>query len=157
MCNVASTLIYDAAITSLSMMILKPKRSFSVLMSLVLYLEALVNICQVLYFTSIHSLKYFNLCAWHVEPVSKQRAFMEELKAGSLNLIVTHPGIVFFFHVWVSIYTCTVYTINDTLLCIVDVLRTVLTLYMEDEDLPLPSLEEVLLCNSTTTAEDVCI
>ena len=36
-----------------------------------------------------------------------------------------------------------------------DILRTVLALYMDDEDLPLPTLEEVLICNSTTTAEEV--
>lgn len=27
---------------------------------------------------------------------------------------------------------------------------------MEDEDLPLPNLEEVLICSSTTTTEEVC-
>ena len=37
-----------------------------------------------------------------------------------------------------------------------DILRTVLALYMEDENLPLPTLDEVLICNSTTTAEQVC-
>ena len=36
-----------------------------------------------------------------------------------------------------------------------DVLRTVLTLYMENEDLPLPTLEEVLICNQDTTTEEV--
>ena len=35
------------------------------------------------------------------------------------------------------------------------ILRTVLALYMDDEDLPLPTLEEVLICDSTTTAEEV--
>ena len=38
---------------------------------------------------------------------------------------------------------------------VVDVLRTVLTLYVENEDLPLPTLEEVLICNQDTTAEEV--
>ena len=37
------------------------------------------------------------------------------------------------------------------------VLRTALTLYMEDEALPLPTLEEVLLCDSTTTVEQVSL
>ena len=36
-----------------------------------------------------------------------------------------------------------------------NVLRTVLALFMEDEVLPLPSLEEVLICNPNTTAEEV--
>ena len=36
-----------------------------------------------------------------------------------------------------------------------NVLRTVLALFMEDEALPLPSLEEVLICNPNTTAEEV--
>ena len=39
--------------------------------------------------------------------------------------------------------------------CIGDILRTVLALYMEDGDVPLPMLEEVLICNSATTAEEV--
>jgi hypothetical protein len=38
-----------------------------------------------------------------------------------------------------------------------DVLRTVLTLYVENEDLPLPTLDEVLICNQATTAEEVNI
>lgn len=38
-----------------------------------------------------------------------------------------------------------------------NVLRTVLALFMEDGELPLPTLEEVLICNSTTTAEEVCM
>ena len=36
-----------------------------------------------------------------------------------------------------------------------NVLRTVLALFMEGEALPLPTLEEVLICNQTTTAEEV--
>ena len=36
-----------------------------------------------------------------------------------------------------------------------NVLRTALSLYMEDEDLPLPTLEEVLVCYPNTTAEEV--
>ena len=35
------------------------------------------------------------------------------------------------------------------------VLKSVLQLYMKDIDLPLPSLEEVLLCSSSTTSEEV--
>lgn len=34
-------------------------------------------------------------------------------------------------------------------------LRTVLSLYMATEDLPLPTLEEVLFCDSETTSEEV--
>ena len=36
-----------------------------------------------------------------------------------------------------------------------DILPTVLSVYMENENLPLPSRNEVLLCNEDTTAEDV--
>jgi hypothetical protein len=36
-----------------------------------------------------------------------------------------------------------------------DILRTVLTLYVENEDFPLPTLDEVLICNQATTAEEV--
>ena len=43
----------------------------------------------------------------------------------------------------------------DETILLGDILRTVLALYMDDEDLPLPTMEEVLICNSTTTAEDV--
>ena len=34
-------------------------------------------------------------------------------------------------------------------------LRTVLSLYMPNKDLPLPTLEEVLFCDSKTTSEEV--
>ncbi len=37
------------------------------------------------------------------------------------------------------------------------VFKATLQLYMENLDLPLPSLEEVLLCNSSTTAEEVSL
>ena len=38
------------------------------------------------------------------------------------------------------------------------VLRTTLSLYMEDHyEHPLPTPEEVLICNSTTNAEEVCL
>ena len=36
-----------------------------------------------------------------------------------------------------------------------DVLATVLALYMHDKDRPLPSQEEVLICTSETTNEEV--
>ena len=36
------------------------------------------------------------------------------------------------------------------------VLRTALSLYMEDSSLPLPTPEEMLICNENTTAEEVC-
>ena len=36
-----------------------------------------------------------------------------------------------------------------------DVLATVLALYMHDEDQPLPSQEEVLICTPETTTEEV--
>ena len=36
-----------------------------------------------------------------------------------------------------------------------DVLKTVLTLFMEDTALPLPTFEEVLICNSSTSVEEV--
>lgn len=36
-----------------------------------------------------------------------------------------------------------------------DVLRTVLALYIVDYDHPLPTHEEVLVCNPKTTAEEV--
>ena len=38
-----------------------------------------------------------------------------------------------------------------------DVLKTVLSLYMKDPNLPLPSSAEVCICTSTTTAEEVTL
>ena len=36
-----------------------------------------------------------------------------------------------------------------------DVLKTVLSIYMKDPNLPLPSSAEVCICTATTTAEEV--
>ena len=33
--------------------------------------------------------------------------------------------------------------------------KALLSLYMADKDLPLPSIEEVLICSETTTTEEV--
>ena len=38
-----------------------------------------------------------------------------------------------------------------------NVLKTVLSLYMEDKAMPLPSLEEVLICTQQTTEEEVLL
>ena len=35
------------------------------------------------------------------------------------------------------------------------VLKAALSLYMEDDDLPLPTPEEMLICNKFTSAEEV--
>ena len=48
-----------------------------------------------------------------------------------------------------------VVTVHICFFFVDNVLRTVLALFMEDEALPLPSLEEVLICNPNTTAEEV--
>jgi hypothetical protein len=37
-----------------------------------------------------------------------------------------------------------------------NVLETVISLYTLDWNLPLPTMDEVLLCTETTTAEEVC-
>ena len=37
------------------------------------------------------------------------------------------------------------------------VLKTALSLYMEDKSLPLPTFEEILICTTTTTSEEVRI
>lgn len=39
--------------------------------------------------------------------------------------------------------------------CLDEVLRTVVSLFMETAELPLPTLDEVLICNEKTTAEEV--
>ena len=44
---------------------------------------------------------------------------------------------------------------NITLIIIDQVLRTTLFVYMEHPNHPLPSLEEVLVCNLSTTDEEV--
>ena len=83
---------------------------------------------------------------WLSDPIPAKRPFLEDLKAGSLNMVVTLPG------TWIRLsqkrnIDSSLYTAN--------VLKTVLTIYMENETLPLPTLEEVLICNSATTAEEV--
>ena len=40
-------------------------------------------------------------------------------------------------------------------ICPDQVLRAALSLYMEDNDLPMPTPEEILICNPYTTAEEV--
>ena len=42
-------------------------------------------------------------------------------------------------------------------MCLENVLKTVLSLYMEDQTMPLPFLEEVLICTQQTTEEEVWI
>ena len=41
--------------------------------------------------------------------------------------------------------------------CTVDVLKTTLSLYMEDASLPMPTHEEVLVCSERTTEEEVSL
>ena len=43
------------------------------------------------------------------------------------------------------------------LLFLDEVLKTVLSLYMENKDLSLPTYEEVLICSETTTDEEVTL
>ncbi|XP_019863183.1 PREDICTED: E3 ubiquitin-protein ligase RNF213-like, partial [Amphimedon queenslandica] len=62
--------------------------------------------------------------------VGLQRKFPEGLKYGEPNLLVTPPDKVF---------------------------KTVLSLYMESKDLPMPTYEEVLICNENTTEEEVTL
>ena len=40
-------------------------------------------------------------------------------------------------------------------MCADQVLWTALSLYMEDKTLPVPTFEEVLICNPSTTTEEV--
>ena len=49
----------------------------------------------------------------------------------------------------VYMYKSSVYLFSD------NVLKTVLSLYMENPSLPLPTFEEVLICNEQTTEEEV--
>ena len=47
---------------------------------------------------------------------------------------------------------------NSPLLSFLDkVLKTVLSLYMESKDLPMPTYEEVLICSETATDEEVTL
>lgn len=43
----------------------------------------------------------------------------------------------------------------STYVSLEQVLSTVLALYSEDTDLPLPTYEEILICKPTTSAEEV--
>jgi len=40
-------------------------------------------------------------------------------------------------------------------ICADQVLKTALSLYMEDKTLPLPTFEEILICTPSTTSEEV--
>ena len=80
--------------------------------------------------------------------MNQERKFTEGLNQGSPNLIVSHPSM--------EKKSTTMLKFGLILVSYLgDVLRTVLTLYMENEDLPLPTLEEVLICNQDTTTEEV--
>ena len=81
----------------------------------------------------------------------ERRTFNEELMPGCPNLIVTSFGMLMNLInlPWPLKHT------KCHVLFTADVFRTVLTLYMENEDFPLPTLEEVLICDATTTAEEV--
>lgn len=70
---------------------------------------------------------------------------MKVFKTGSPNLIVTEPCK---FHPYIDSNSIFV-------MCAADVLGTVLSLYMQDSTLPLPTMEEVLICSKYTTDEDV--
>ena len=63
-----------------------------------------------------------------VAVVEKKRSFPSTLKSGQPHLLVVPPE---------------------------QVLRAALSLYMEDSDLPMPTPEEMLICNHNTTTEEV--
>ena len=63
-----------------------------------------------------------------VAVVKKKRNFPSTLKSGQPHLLVVPPE---------------------------QVLRAALSLYMEDSDLPMPTPEEMLICNRNTTTEEV--
>ena len=42
-------------------------------------------------------------------------------------------------------------------MCVVNILQTVLMIYSKDVEMPLPTQEEVLICNEKTTAEEVVL
>ena len=74
-----------------------------------------------------------------------ERKFPEVLKKGEPNLIIVPPG------------SLQIIDLIITFLITADVHKTVLSLYMENKDLPLPTYEEVLLCNESTTDEEVSL
>uniref|UniRef100_A0A1X7TWB5 RZ-type domain-containing protein n=1 Tax=Amphimedon queenslandica TaxID=400682 RepID=A0A1X7TWB5_AMPQE len=65
-----------------------------------------------------------------IAPIVSERNFGETLKQGEPNLLIVPPD---------------------------EVLKTVLMLYMKNEELPLPTYEEVLICTENTTAEEVTL
>ena len=74
---------------------------------------------------------------------------MKVFKTGSPNLVVTEPCKL---HLYILNAICGVFN-----MCTADVLGTVISLYMQDSTLPLPTLEEVLICSKYTTEEDVSV
>ena len=86
----------------------------------------------------------------------QQRPFLKKagLIVGVPNLIVTTPGKCFIPQ-WMcdAFLSCFVHIS----VCLDNVLKTTLSLYLEDPYLPMPTPEEVLICNERTTAEEVCM
>lgn len=82
-----------------------------------------------------------------IAPITCERNFPKSLKQGEPNLLVVHSGLLIFL-------TIIIYYVNFV---IDQVIKTVLYLYMENEALPLPTFEEVLICNSATTTEEVTL
>lgn len=116
--------------------------------------------------------------------VQQPRTFHSKLlKTGSPNLLVVPPGekvlSLWWFVLWIIHYTyqllqlrfcctvtsmkiksCTYSTCINAIfshlsLCADQVLKTALSLYMEDKTLPLPTFEEILICTPSTTSEEV--
>ena len=83
--------------------------------------------------------------------VQKRRTLSENiLKSGQPHLIVVPPGR--------HACTCVCTGQHVSIIYFIDrVLRAALSLYMEDINLPMPTPEEMLICNQHTTDEEVYI
>ena len=92
-----------------------------------------------------YSNKFFYYKFILLASVKFERKFPEVLKKGEPNLIIVPPG------------SLQIIDLIITFLITADVHKTALSLYMENKDLPLPTYEEVLLCNESTTDEEVSL
>ena len=89
---------------------------------------SLVILCPGMFISTILYIHVIYGC-YFLATIQTNRTFLS-LKAGQPNLLVVPPE---------------------------QVLKAALSLYMVDKDLPMPTLEEMLICNHQTTSEEVYI
>ncbi len=89
---------------------------------------------------------------WYLGKIQQQRPFPSQyLMEGCTNLLVIEPSEITLFGVLlfdIRFHSVCCLTLDS-------ILRNTLSFYMEDNSFPLPTPEEVLVCNPNTTVEEV--